>query len=1210
MQTLRYELKFKGEADWLDVSGLVRTTDSPLNINLCSTDWKSTINTASFSLLFRVRELYTSVVERLLSAQGKKEEVECRISGADSILFQGFVDLKKLSVSSAKLPDSVGITAEDFMSKLKEKSRSNKVFDSEVKMLDGTYPTIGTVIDWLLSEAGFGPVSSWAAGIRDEKLEVPFVATEDDNVTYLDRIATILQEYGGYVLVSEPSTRTFSVRKMEAREGNVPTVGYLVADKLKSESSLMEKDGVVIKYGNVKRSTAKQLVYMHNISLKDDVVLDPSAKYDDNGVRIPNTALDGSETIPVGDVVAVNGYFPLDSDIQKTYEEYDKGILDYSYNRNQRRTQNADMGLYYVDPNTIEVNFVATDRDGKDTSRWFENKAFYSEEGKFYYPAGGEFHPRKAWQSFHNKSGKLINVKDFTVHGKAVYSDKESRLVMPSLCKDPHEYSASYVCSEARASALAVYLTNLKRHGGDTSTWTGRWSEYGLGDTVYVEHKAVGKIRSIIVKKALRVIGNEHWAEYVAVHTDGWETARDYTASTSNPSGGSDYQDQKRIESMRPIIEYALIPADSDFASGVDFGFDEGHVYGFSADTSYGADWDWNDGQIDPAFVVSGMNVWQRTSVDGGKTWRYSRLTGESAKVFTLKADSLTYEIDLRAIDGNNDPITVVVEKSGYRGEATVECVTAPNYFNASTGALVIPKNTPHSKIVMKATLEGADNQYLTISGIDKTQYGSYLGKDIAGIITLDGDFYVDTADNLIKYKKNGEWKTLSEAGLSDGRISEIVGIAQKDALSLVQSGTITMSEYAYLTNVIANTVAASYIKVGGAIYGGGFDSEGNNSGTRGFYLGENGYYMIGGFATDGFSSGLSQDIPSVTSQVRQILYFGIQQNLSCVPSSAFVGRPGLYVYTSGTFTGGDETITASETRPIYLYIRDATIPNGWGSLAYTLSFEDANEPLGYRFIYLYGNDDGKWVTNQGTTMFSANLSGGTARTSIERLSPPVSVSSGMGNVNLTDGRRMYYFGGNVGEQKAAYKEGYIANMNVRTLNVSHRVGSGTLPIYVHSGTSLTSTPVTEIPSNSFVSHVYGDGTVYVYADYGTFRFEAQRLHGVYEFWLMYRPDAEDVSAIENIDAVRIPVIGGLNDDLLPDALDTAVFEVSVFNCEGRGNTGFYAGGSYVSVANCIYDTLRGLTMHFFTGYGSSGSRNSINRPVTIHGRMRGLWNK
>ena len=464
--------------------------------NLCSTAWKSAVDTASCKLIFNDRNVVelSDIVSKIVEAQQSfpQKEIQFEALNADEskTIFRGSLDLGKLSIESSKIPGSISITAKSPIDKLGKKPKANFVL----------YPaTVKDVVERCVAEAGLGLIVEWKASISGKQLEVPFVVTDEDSDTWRDKIDTLLMEMGGCTLSFDHNGNKFYISKVndESKAFSDIPVNYHVQSKLKSTTTKFAKDGVVVSYGNLKISK-DQTVYYHDIN----------QKYEDSFLK--------------GDEIAPGVYYPFDSDITKTFEEYQASNLDYGTLIGNTRKANNHINLFYVDPASTKVTIIASDMNGKGVSDWYSNETFISKEGGFTYPGGGAFYPRKAWLCFKNNTEKSVNITQFSISGDTYYSDAEYRIVMPLDCEDPEEYSAKYIADTETAKTLASFLMNQKRFGSDTSTWTERWENHSLGDKVKIQHKSGNIINAVIVKKESIIYGDELWAKITAVSLDGW----------------------------------------------------------------------------------------------------------------------------------------------------------------------------------------------------------------------------------------------------------------------------------------------------------------------------------------------------------------------------------------------------------------------------------------------------------------------------------------------------------------------------------------------------------------------------------------------------------------------------------------------------------------------------------------------------------------
>lgn len=490
--------------------------------NLCSTAWKSAVDTASCKLVFNDRNVVelSDIVSKIVEAQQSfpQKEIQFEALNADEskTIFRGSLDLGKLSIESSKIPGSISITAKSPIDKLGKKPKANFVL----------YPaTVKDVVERCVAEAGLGLIVEWKTSVSGKQLEVPFVVTDEDSDTWRDKIDTLLMEMGGCTLSFDHNGNKFYISKVndKSKAFSDISVNYHVQSKLKSTTTKFAKDGVVVSYGNLKISK-DQIVYYHDTNLKD------------------------KDSFLKGDEIAPGVYYPFDSDITKTFEEYQASNLDYGTLIGNTRKANNHINLFYVDPASTKITIIASDMNGKGVSDWYSNETFISKEGGFTYPGGGAFYPRKAWLCFKNNTENPVNITQFSISGDTYYSDAEYRIVMPLDCEDPEEYSAKYIADTETAKTLASFLMNQKRFGSDTSTWTERWENHSLGDKVKIQHKSGNIINAVIVKKESIIYGDELWAKITAVSLDGWSYEQPALVQNNaqSPSILDPYENAKR----------------------------------------------------------------------------------------------------------------------------------------------------------------------------------------------------------------------------------------------------------------------------------------------------------------------------------------------------------------------------------------------------------------------------------------------------------------------------------------------------------------------------------------------------------------------------------------------------------------------------------------------------------------------------------------
>ena len=221
--------------------------------------------------------------------------------------------------------------------------------------------------------------------------------------------------------------------------------------------------------------------------------------------------------------------------------------------------------------------------------------------------------------------------------------------------------------------------------------------------------------------------------------------------------------------------------------------------------------------------------------------------------------------------DGNNTDIKFVHLVSGV--ETTVDSISmniTADTFNAEYSLRVYYAANVES-ITLTSVL-GTSTYIQTLGYTNETKLLNYLGAFSSaptsvtlGRYILSGDAYLNIDDTDANYMKilvysisAPNWVPINNYDLDDSSKSEICGKAQRDVLSRVEEGTMTMTDYGYFNNVIADIVTARFLgskeieliddvpnNTKGRIYGGDVDltqSQGSRVGNRGFIQDSDGF--------------------------------------------------------------------------------------------------------------------------------------------------------------------------------------------------------------------------------------------------------------------------------------------------------------------------------------------------------------------------------
>lgn len=435
MRIYTYKLKFDNE--WLDISSLINSADTEIKNALCTTAFKSVTNDCSFTLRPSNGLFYAQIVEKILNARTGRQNIEVELSDykTEEILFSGILDDSSITLTSARIPDSLELSARDYIATLLDKKiKKNIVLENK---------NVGYIVQRLLNEAGYTSDVVGASSLS-EKICKYFVVTDDDDVTYRNIIDTLLYEMPGYVLYRNPKNAKYEIKEIIPKTEPTRTINYIISDKLQTKTEVFDHDGVKLSYPTVSESKERP------VFVADVDVSSPAE-------------------------VPADHYYPENGDVQATYQEYDKNILDRAYNLKETRRQNSDLDILYV--KDAKLNIYPGDK-------WD-----FPVLSSIDMPSNPVWFPRKAWILLHNKTAETVNLELMNIEGTTVYRSKINNITLPLNASDPEEYDSSYIFDEEHAATFSKWLYGMKTVASTTTTWTEVNLASSLGEKVIISHK-------------------------------------------------------------------------------------------------------------------------------------------------------------------------------------------------------------------------------------------------------------------------------------------------------------------------------------------------------------------------------------------------------------------------------------------------------------------------------------------------------------------------------------------------------------------------------------------------------------------------------------------------------------------------------------------------------------------------------------------------
>ena len=788
-----YSIRRDDVGEWLTLgSDQVNSSNTVISKPLCTTDRTSATPTASFTIGCRDADKYRTTVDYILDAWKNLTKVHARIEKDGVIVASGYIDSSSLNIQSSAIPENLTLSIRDYIVDLDRKIESvNFVADKDDKDWTGGI----TVLQAVTKVLNF-------AGYIDEIICEPpvtrriahFSVTEDDGCTYREKIDKILFEAPGLVLWRNPETGKYHIRSLSGNTtDDLRLISYHVASKLKTKHSICDEDGVKVIYPTV--NTEDRTVYTADIN----------TGYNDEGIY-------------QGVVLAPGDYWPENGDIQTTYLEYEKDLLDRPYQEKKSRLQNSDLDLLYV-------------RDADMTFRASANLELpvINSIGLLKNPS---FFPRKAMVLLHNGSDKNISLERLTITGKATYISKLNRMTLPFDAEDPREYESDYIFDEATAKEFAAFYFNHMTIGASVATWVeweGASNLSELGESVMVRHKGTEKAQGYLIcqidDKSLsggvrcrnvtaiavtdydaytvrsetnlvssggkRIIAEEmqyyssdgpyelaggEWSNTASVSPDKYLWTRRHIIYSD---GTHMYTDPipNGTPGMSEKVEYAknndptTHPVDD-----TDFVFNGEPLVFNGQSMTWSSIWT----ETAPA-IGEGEYLWRRSKAVGSTTWTYTRITPESAVDFSLYCNPDLYKKNSRGVVSDSQRITVYAapslsitnpEKYSVTWSFLEEYENITKTDSGWSTTVYISYGVTIDKIGIQCFVSGIGTKELVIgsyqAGVTEPAYFS------TGITPpaedplfpfIDGDYYLDISvqadgkyNNIPKVYKNGSW--------------------------------------------------------------------------------------------------------------------------------------------------------------------------------------------------------------------------------------------------------------------------------------------------------------------------------------------------------------------------------------------------------------------------------------------------------------------
>ena len=791
---LTYELLFEGDSAWTDVTPLVDSRATKVDIAGCSEDLKSVISKCSFELRYgtdTAKTTHSALVGEILTAKQAGQTVQFRMGGIAT--FVGKVDLGSFSQKNGRIPGFVTVTVEDNSYLLDEKMDTSFEYPANDDLDDTGWAVFDkanlaqSIVMLRFLDAGYtiDQIDLTASDSITEKVR-RVVYDADDERTYREMLDTLLFEHCA-VIYTTPEGK-LSVRRLyrETPVSERSVDDFLVADGIETSGGDYQFDGTKVVWSNLSRLDGA-VVYNANITMK----------LDDDGNR------EGEEIQP-------QHYWPEDGDIEETWQEFNATFLDREYQTKVSRLKNKDLSLISVKNAYYEVD--------KDAEILLANNP-------------PEIEPTKArvlWWNSHSTDVKKLY--GFTIVGDALFRSKLNDTTYPTDAKRLDDaYETEFVYTSEAAAKLANHLHRFRKYGDLQH----KWAEIDVDTpmfqvvTVSAPDTLISSLGMVIsqsitfpapnkVKRANSAIGitafNSEPVKTRSVQLGG-------APVNTGPAGSN---------GTRSVVQFILGTIDGPYAdAGTVLGTDSALVGTSLALVGVdGAQWAYEAPTPDAGEIVWRREGYYTPPETWPKVWTITPMTGASSFGITLHPSALTVPVSSRGVPyGGNITISAVFQNIPSTYEITWGIVGASFVDEGTNQTKVVEVDTVTSDaVIITVSVLFGGVTYTDMVTLTKVWDGKpapvYAGVhdsmfyDIGGEPLQEGDCFLympkvgeayDDTNPLFGHvlKWDGDsWESTTD--------SQSIGFAAKDAFAIArESGKVIFAAVIYTEAMVAANVQA-----------------------------------------------------------------------------------------------------------------------------------------------------------------------------------------------------------------------------------------------------------------------------------------------------------------------------------------------------------------------------------------------------------------
>lgn len=412
---IRLTLQFPGDEYPIDVSHLVISRSVSIDSQFCSDEYRSAVDVCRFSLKHNL-----AIVTKLQAAHARITMIATDYYTAAPI-FYGAVE-PTAAQSAGQTVGNISLEAADnswrFDEPIADSFSFPEVIGGSGWYLYNSDAPEASIFHFLAIMAGYLPGDITEASFPEV---IPYAAATAEETTYREYLDDLLFEYG-YVVHASPSGLLYIAswaHEGETYDEELGPPDLSTVTPVAWSKTAEYRDGA-------------QVVWSEPSVIEDALVFRDSLSVSTDGVF-------------EGEAIAAGDYYPSDSDIEETYQDFVETWLDIPYLSRSTRLKNKDLSLITTSGHV--VSFKADAGVVVDYQ---------------------EFEGLRARVRFRNTNAATARIYWFEIHATALIRLSKNNVIAPEGATNPREYTSQFIMESApavkltRALAMGVAFADFK----------------------------------------------------------------------------------------------------------------------------------------------------------------------------------------------------------------------------------------------------------------------------------------------------------------------------------------------------------------------------------------------------------------------------------------------------------------------------------------------------------------------------------------------------------------------------------------------------------------------------------------------------------------------------------------------------------------------------------------------------------------------------